>query len=79
MAEDAEINSTITLLGSDTGSAANLSVTVASDLHVFGQWGKNEKQGISQLSGPVLTHYLKNTTSQTTVKNKTWNKFTLVS
>lgn len=78
MAEDTEINSTITLLCSDTGSAANLFVIVASYLHVFSQWGKNEKQGISQLSGPVLTH-LKNTTSQTTVKNKTWNKFTLIS
>lgn len=64
MAEDTEINSTVTLLCSDTGSALQVSSSfVASYLHVFGQWRKNEKQGTSH-----FTHYLKNTASKTTVK-----------
>lgn len=55
MAEDAEINSTITLLCSDSGSALQISLSfVVSYLHVFGQWGGGgEKQGLSQLSGSL--------------------------
>ena len=92
MAKDTGINSTITLLHSDTGSALQISLLfVASYLHVFGQRGKNEKQGISQLSGSSfdsLSEKTKNkkqkkpqkpTASHTPVQNKTWNKFKLIS